>query len=185
MRLFLKIKHWQLFILFIGIFIITQVGLNFMPINRKLLLQLFNLPIILPVMIVLLLWLYVVGVNLYKTLPTNVKMNFTLFKIALLGSLLCTFFIGFFFIKLINSPIAENTPSHFSFFLSIIPFHLLSSLCILYCIYFNAKALKSVELKGEANLNEYIAEIILFAILGVGLWIIQPRINKIFEKPKS
>jgi hypothetical protein len=184
MRFFVKIKHWQLFILFIGIFITTLMSFDYMTIDRRVLYQLFNLPSILPVMLVLLSWLYVVGVNLYKISPVNLKMNLTMLKISLLVPILFAFFIGFLLIKLLRSPVPENTHLDFSFILLIFCFHFLSSLCILYGIYFTAKALKSVELKREANFNEYIVEIILLAFLVVGLWIVQPRINKIFDKAK-
>ena len=49
---------------------------------------------------------------------------------------------------------------------------------------FPAKTLKSIELKREARLSEYLGEFILMLILPIGIWALQPRVNKIIESKK-
>jgi hypothetical protein len=52
--------------------------------------------------------------------------------------------------------------------------------CILYAIYFNAKSLKSVELQRDVTFSDYAADFFLFLFFPIGIWFIQPRINRIF-----
>jgi len=53
--------------------------------------------------------------------------------------------------------------------------------CIFYCLYFVAKALKSVELQREVTFNDYAGEFFLFWFSPIGVWVLQPRINKLFD----
>jgi hypothetical protein len=49
-----------------------------------------------------------------------------------------------------------------------------------YTLWFNAKTFKSVELQREALIGDYIGEFFLLWYFPIGIWFIQPRINKIF-----
>ena len=64
----------------------------------------------------------------------------------------------------------------------IVPIHLFSMFCIFYCLYFNAKALKAVEWQRPVTFGDFAGEFFLLWFYPIGVWIIQPRVNKLFEK---
>jgi len=77
---------------------------------------------------------------------------------------------------------ADFGPLFFSPFLIIIPIHLFSMFCLFYCLYFVAKTLKTVELQREVSFNDFIAEFFLTWFFPIGVWILQPRINKMIKE---
>ena len=78
--------------------------------------------------------------------------------------------------------IIEALPSYFLATTIIRPFHLFSIFSSFYSFYIEAKLLKTVEIQQKAKINNYIREFILFWIFIIGIWFIQPRINRIFEQ---
>ncbi|RSK24693.1 hypothetical protein [Hymenobacter metallilatus] len=63
--------------------------------------------------------------------------------------------------------------------LAIVPLHLLSMGCIFYSLYYVARALRSVELQRPAQFAEFVGEFFLLWFYPVGIWFIQPRINRL------
>ncbi len=53
---------------------------------------------------------------------------------------------------------------------------------IIYTFYNVPKSLKTLELGRKANLTEFILDSILLFAFPIGIWFIQPRINKIYKK---
>lgn len=47
-----------------------------------------------------------------------------------------------------------------------------------------SKSLKSMELGREAVAKEYILDAILLFLLPIGIWFIQPRVNRLFNQTK-
>ena len=64
----------------------------------------------------------------------------------------------------------------------LIPLHLFSMFCMFYLLYFCSKTIKSIELKREALFGDYIGEFLLLWFFVIGIWIIQPKINKMVDK---
>jgi hypothetical protein len=54
--------------------------------------------------------------------------------------------------------------------------------CLFYCWKFIAKTLKIVELNRFVSRNEWFSDSVTFSFYPAGLWNLQPRVNKIFEK---
>jgi hypothetical protein len=77
--------------------------------------------------------------------------------------------------------IAGNEQFNPGIFAIIFPLHLFSMFCIFYCLYFIAKSLKSVELQRPVTFNDYAGEFVLIWFFPIGVWVIQPRINNIFN----
>lgn len=77
--------------------------------------------------------------------------------------------------------ISSGGEPNLAIFAFIAPLHLFSMFCMFYCGYFNAKALKAVETKKPVTFSDYVGEFFLIWFFPIGIWIIQPRINKIFE----
>lgn len=190
MKFFLQLKHWQLFVLLIGIPIALEfftVGFIFTAddVSSGLERFLHIFPILMLLYIgVLFGWLWSVGVFLSKKLPIDAPMPSGLFKGAVIIPTLYILFICWFIAKLMWGNemselfIEENLAV-------ILTAHFTSMACIFFIFYFNAKALKSVELQRTALLGDYISEFFLFWFFPVGLWFLQPRINKLLEEQNT
>ncbi len=55
---------------------------------------------------------------------------------------------------------------------------------LLYSISFPARILRTIELKRKVQFGDYFAEFFAFLFLPIGIWFIQPRINKMLEEAK-
>lgn len=51
----------------------------------------------------------------------------------------------------------------------------------LYFMMFPARALKSIEKGKKADISEYIGDFFLIIFLPIGIWFLQPRMNKVAE----
>ncbi|MBO9703592.1 MAG: hypothetical protein J7604_25535 [Sporocytophaga sp.] len=197
MNRFLKAKHWQLFLLTFGIPMIFQfviMGIMFGNIagggNPDPFLM-FNYMKFFPIMMIIFMgvffgWFWSVAIGLQKKVPDNVKMKVRKFRIL--------FFIPMIYILLISismggvvSGMAENVSKpNVIFILSIIgimvPLHLLSMFCIFYSLYFVAKTFKTVELQRAVSFSDFAGEFFMIWFYPIGIWIIQPKINKIMEE---
>jgi hypothetical protein len=60
--------------------------------------------------------------------------------------------------------------------------HFFSMFCLIYSLYFTAKTLKSAEMQREAHFSDYIGDFFLIWFFPVGIWFIQPRINRIVQE---
>ncbi|MBL7864186.1 MAG: hypothetical protein JNK10_04880 [Cyclobacteriaceae bacterium] len=197
-REFLKAKHWQLFLLMFAVPLLFQVFLMaslvtnlakgdppdptvFSPIMM-----------IFPLLIMLCVgtmfgWLWSVAIGLQPKVPSHIKMKVPKFKVL--------FFIPVTYIVIIMTgvmillsqpytPSENNQPNVGLIGLSmlvIIPLHLFSIFCIFYCLYFAAKTMMTAELQRETSFSDFAGEFFLFWFHPIGVWVIQPRINKLAE----
>jgi hypothetical protein len=167
MQIFLRLKHWQLF----GLFFIWQIVSIIASITEQTLMA-FITGLLFDV--IFFGWLYTLGANLNKRLPNKIKMNLILFKWFIVILIIYVVFYGMF---ISNFWLNKCTYS----IASILPFQFLAMFCMLYCFYFVAKSLKTVELQRPVTFNDYAGEFFLIMLFIIGIWFIQPRINKIFE----
>jgi len=65
------------------------------------------------------------------------------------------------------------------------PLVFISFLCVTCAMCFIAIMLNVVEKKEEAKLQNFIFDSILLMLWPIGLWIIQPRVNRIFSNEKK
>lgn len=126
-------------------------------------------------------WFYTLGTSLHKKLPTEAPMNLARFKFFLLIPVAYMIFLPLYMFGLFTDTSQGNQPGLFDFAV-ILPLHLFSMFCIFYCLYFNAKALKSVELNKAVTFSDFAGEFFLIWFFPIGIWIIQPRINKLFDQ---
>jgi len=186
MDIFLRLKHWQLFILLmIAPFFVQLVGMTVLVTSHG------SAMIFAAFMLIMFLfvgiffgWLYVLGVNLNKKLPGMVKMNLTKFKWFLFTLVVYMVIIWVFmsvhFEYMLDSG-ETNSVDLTGGFAVILPLHFFSMFCIFYCLFFIAKSLKAVERQRPVTFSDYAGEFFLIWFFPIGVWIIQPRINKIFE----
>ena len=126
-------------------------------------------------------WFYALATNLHKKLPGTVKMNLAKYKLFLFIPAVYILLICIFIFAFINIAIDQEVGLEPAIFALIIPLHLFSLFCLFYCLYFNAKALKAVELQRPVTFGDYAGEFFLIWFYPIGIWIIQPRINKLFD----
>ncbi|MCR9252168.1 MAG: hypothetical protein NXI20_17205 [bacterium] len=198
MKALLKAKHWQLFLLTYGIPIFLQIvfmasmfssfAMNpneppeFFTYGGGVI---FGLLIIMAILSngILLAWMWTVATRLQNYLPEDVNMKIGRFKVFFVIPfayiVLFVLGIGVLFLT-IDSGFKPNSP--FYLFFLIIPLHLFAMFCIFHNIYFIAKTIKSVELQREAKVEEYLGEFFLVWFYLIGVWILQPKINKWVEE---
>jgi hypothetical protein len=182
-------KHWQLFVLLVGFPIFFEFLMAAaMILTRDAETIAYYVPVLIVLMVVcmgsLFMWYYTLGTNLYKLLPATARMNLTVFKIFLFTPViyivgLCLSIAGMF----LSGAFAAGSGPHPALFLLIFPLHLFSMFCIFYCMWFIAKSLKAAELQKPVTAGDYIGDFLLLWFYFVGVWFIQPRINRLFYPP--
>jgi hypothetical protein len=182
MRKFLTLKHWQLFVLLVGTPVIFQfILIGYAIFSRDPRAIFYFFPVMMILFVGLLFgWLYSLGTNLFKKLPVTEKMSLTRFKIFLFiyaGYIISIMVFMFGIFSAVSSGSRPNPAVIFAF---IIPIHLFAMFCSLYCLYFTGKALKAVELQKPVTFSDYVGEFFLLWFFPIGIWIIQPRINRLF-----
>ena len=188
MKFLLRAKHWQLFIILFGIPFLAQfvfIGSVISHIESEGSFTTF--PIVFPIVMVVWTgiffgWLYVTGINLYKKLPSTVTMSLKLFKIFIAIPVIYILFICVFVFGFFDSSVLNGATPGAGIFLFIVPIHLFSMFCIFYCLYFVSKCLKAVEWQRPVTFSDYAGEFFLIWFFFIGVWLIQPRINKLFNE---
>ncbi len=185
-KLFLKAKHWQLFILMVGLpFLFQIITIVYVIAMDNPLFAFSTFPIFMLLYASIFFgWFWSIGVGLHKFLPEHHNLNLKKFKTF--------FFIPLLYITLLMFAMmsfgmfADFPPPDNKFALSlivIIPLHLFSMFCMFYMLYFCSKTIKSIELNREVDFSDYAGEFFLLWFYIIGIWILQPKINKIyFEK---
>jgi hypothetical protein len=187
MKRFLHLKHWQLFFLLFGIPLFLQLVFIvniFMTQNAQGVLIIF--PVIMTIYTgIYFVWFYALGTNLNWKLPLSVNMNLKRFKIFLLIPFVYNLVFSFFiFFAGFNRIVTNGQPANIGLMgltVLIIPIHLFSMFCIFYCLYFVAKSLKTVESQKPVIFGDFAGEFFLIWFFPIGVWIIQPRINRLFS----
>jgi len=185
--IFLKAKHWQIFLLTFGLpFLIPLImmPLTIMGNDPMILVNVF--PVVLVLFIGGLLgWFWAIGVGLQNKIPSYLQMKVGRFKTFLLIPLayisLILAFMGFSIAGYIEN---QQTPSIGMIVVLasvLVLLHLFSMFCLFYCMYFVAKTLKTVELQKEVLFSDFAGEFFIVWFFPIGIWIIQPKINKIIE----
>jgi hypothetical protein len=195
---FLRVKHWQLFLLTFGplivfkLFVMALVFLN-PGVNSN-----FNhafmataLQLVLAVLIFFLFgvffgWFWAVAIGLQHVLADNVKMKTTVFKIFFL---IAFGYILFLALAGATARIFANSGSYdglsgelldlligaigLLFFVAIFG--------IFYIIYFAAKTFKTVQLQRETTFSDFVGEFFMICFYPIGIWFLQPKINEAIE----
>lgn len=178
MRVLLRLKHWQLFLITWGI----PIAINVYTFSRpSLMVKLF--PLMMLVFIIGIFgWIWAISTQLHKKLPQDAKLNLRSFKaifsVPIFYTLAITLWMGYqFYFRF-----PEGSPHMGSFILIIALLHFVSMVCILIGLRFAAQTLRSVELGRLANFSDYAVEFFLIWFSPVGFWILQPRLNKLIEQ---
>ena len=162
MERFLRLKHWQITILLLLGILTSNIEIT----------NAHTLSLIIKLLGIFIYMSYplIIGISLQNYLPRNIELNINLFQI---NSFICIVFYAAVMI------IADGKEMTFSG-LAAVPFFYVFY-AFIHFLGFPAKTLKTIELKKKASLGEYIGDFFLIVFLPLGIWFLQPRINKIIE----
>ena len=192
-NLFLKAKHWQLFIALLGIPLLFQCYMFFTmfadiashnPENAEQILNTFSLfPLIMiPFTFVFFSWFWSITIGLQKKIPLELRLNTKRFKFFFFFPLVYILFLTLF----ISSAFYGLNPEKLQFggwiVAIILPLHLFSMFCMFYIMYNVAKTIKTAELQRKVSFEDIIGEFFMLWFYIVGIWIIQPRLNKLVKE---
>lgn len=197
MNIFLKAKHWQIFLLsfilpfIIYIIMVVTLVSNFMNMQRGIsnapdTYMIYRLFTIFPIIILIFMgvlygWFWSVAVLLQKKVPEGIMMKIKKFKIFFFYNILymLLFMSSFFFMFRAINFVEYIGPS---FMLYILPFHFFAMFCSFYMLYFVAKTFKTVELQREVKFSDFAGEFFMIWFYPIGIWILQPKINKMIDE---
>jgi hypothetical protein len=173
-------KSWQTFSLVFGFPLAAQFFLMFFIVdsNNPDPQAIFKImPIFTFVfMVIFLSWFWGLGTGLNKYVAEEIRPSPNLFKFGLIYS---GVYIILFLVVMMdfsnNNMIAESIAIIF-------PLHMLSMVCMFYGLYFISKNLVMAERNNKVKFSSFSREFFLIWFLPIGIWFIQPRINKLYEK---
>ena len=103
---------------------------------------------------------------------SSLKLNIHIFRFAIIFPTLYLFMAPPFFLSS-SSPVLESIE---------LSLHLLALCCLLYVFYSVSRSFVTVE-KGDAvTLNDYALTLLVLFFSFVGIWLIQPRINRLYAR---
>lgn len=190
--LFLKAKHWQLFILFFGLPFVLNIFLmaymvrgfannaEFTPGWAFA----FVVPVIVIAMASVMLWTWSMAIGLQPRLPEGITMKVKKFKFFFFFPIVYILIFLSFFFFMFGSAMTGTEPDGFMIygFFIIFPVHLFAMFCMFYTIYFAAKTIKTIEIMMPAKFGDFAGEFFMLWFYPIGVWIIQPRVNKIVNQ---
>ena len=198
--LFLKAKHWQLFALMLGIPLLYQVYFmsqiwrfqaqpesvegeeGFTEVLNEEFIQFdFFFPLIMISFSLLIFgWFWSIAIGLQKKIPKGIEMKVKTFKVLFFFPLVYIILLMVYLTGLFNG---MGTPRFLGggwFIAIILPLHLFSMFCIFYSIRFAARTIKTAELQRKIGFGDFAGEFFLLWFYFVGIWIIQPKVNKLY-----
>lgn len=183
MEFFLRAMHWQIFTLLI---IIPAVLLIFLFANNDIDLMLILSPALgLLYIIVFFGWLWAIGTKLHNKVLASRRSNLMVFKVVLLIPIIYVLGISIYISMHIMGLVPNDSPPLFfikNIIRDVFPLHMLSMFCLFYAFWNNAKTIKSIELQRPVSFSDFSEDIFLLWFFPIGIWIVQPRVNKIIEE---
>ncbi len=199
--IFLRAKHWQLFVPLVVIPFITSiifgVAVAIIMLGHRVqrpedAIWIFYF---FPILFVLcgfiqFAWFWNVLTKLSKLVTIRVKFPTRRIKlfffIPIIYLCLLPFFIAFVVEKTaVSEPSVDEMLQLGILGIVVFILHFFSIFCILHTIYFAAKTIRSAELQRNARFSTFVGDFFLIWIFPVGVWFVQPRINALIEKANN
>jgi hypothetical protein len=177
-RFFLRAPNWKIFLLLFLLYFFSIFfgfanisgpahSLSVKDLGKPMFLSIFFMMM---TMLCVLGWEWSLGSFLSRATHPLLSMKTRFFHFAVAyPAVYCIFFLAFFM-----SPDTR-------FFGIIIPFHLFAMYCLFYVLYFVSKSLVLAETSKPVSFYDYAGPFFLIWVFPVGIWIIQPRINRLYE----
>lgn len=176
MTFFLKTPHWGLFLL---LFVLPIIGLPFTMfgvfLGSTLILAIIYFLFVFMPLALFICWVFSVGQLLYHSLEStdNQEVSDKLLRFNFYYTLLYMALIYILAFVTFNSDIVSAP--------LFLPLNLYVIFCLFYGFYFVSRSLAIIEGKG-ANIGDYIGYFFLVWFFPIGVWIIQPKINRLYQE---
>ena len=179
----LRLKHWQLFSLIVVlplVLILSDGTLSLSPESQgsKSAISILGFALSFGF---LLGWFYALGTGLHAKVTSSVKLGLGIFKAAVLIPTAYCLVVCIFMLLGVGS---RSSQFHMTgaFIGAFVILHLLSLASMFYLLFFVAKEMKAVEFNRSGSFSDFAGEFFLTWFWPIGIWVIQPRINKLFAK---
>jgi hypothetical protein len=173
--LFLRAKHWQIFLVLFGGMSVGQVAMiGSMATTAGAPEGIVRINPLIAVITGLLMssflgWFWSMGSFLSSIVQPALKLKMGFFRFALFyAAIYLPVFMVLF--QSLNPTVSAV----------IMPFHFFAMYCIFYLLYFVSKSLVLVETGKAASFYDYAGPFFLIWFFPIGVWIIQPRINRLY-----
>lgn len=184
MEIFLKAKHWQIFLIIVGIPILIEVLDTFIVVSgageaftfRAILRFLLIIPFI-----TFYFWVYSVGYLLNKRIKDELNTRTGYFALSVWTSAFSLFFLSIFSFFVWDDweqLLVETTFTYVAF--GIVVFLALATLLL--AISYVAKTLVRAERNADVKSMDFYGEFVMILFFPIGIWLLQPRINEIHAK---
>ena len=113
-----------------------------------------------------------IGITMNKNLNNDLRKNTGFFKISMIfvGIYIIVFICGFIY--------TASHPAPANFFVKIVPFHAVTMILVACNVFFAARSLKTYEKQREVKAEELLFDLFMILLFPVGIFFLQPRINK-------
>jgi len=181
MSTFLHMKHWQVAGICFGLPLLL-----FMVKLEILRMDIYDWPDPTPFGAIIgglagIYWFYVVGTQLNRRIPETTRLRLFPFRASLF---LLLFGLVSAFGPMSLLPVYPGALDMMDFswhYLLSTPICALIGVSWFYASYFVSKGLRTVETGQPVRFMEYFADFVSVVYIGVGIWLVQPRINRIFR----
>ena len=179
MKLFLLMKSWQVFGLVVVLPFVFQsiVMTKIMSSNLIDPKEIFDilLYMMLGFMAIFMTWFWSLGTGLNNLIKPEIRPSSKFFRFGIIYSALYMILFMFFMSRLIDQ---EKMGSMMGF---VFPLHLFAMFCMFYGLYFIAKNLVMAEKNEVVKFDDFSGPFFLIWFFPIGIWFVQPRINKLIS----
>jgi hypothetical protein len=166
-RFFVRAHHWQVLALLIGLSFITDI-------TEIVVIWTYPKTVALIAAelrwICFVLWFWSLGSFLNSVAKSNLRLSLPFLRLALVYPLV---YMGIFQII----PFERLT---LGYNLAIVPFHLFAMFCVFFDLNFVSKSLALAERGRAVSFYDYAGSFFLLCCFPLGIWFIQPRINRLY-----
>ena len=171
-KFIVKAKHWQIFALLVAVTVGKElIEMQFLSGNID---EIWDDIFYIFYLAAITSWPFIVGISINNKFSLSYKVHFRLFIVT------CILLISALAVIRLSTPFLE-TPAFLNNTVGVISFIVCSILSISILYGYPSKALKAAETKGDVGVNDYFNYIFFMIFWPIGVWFIQPRVNKIFK----
>ena len=181
--LFLRAKHWQIFLLLVGVGFVGDVVAIASSISVTAQSPEVFGKIGLPLGFVMTLfmfcflgWFWSMGSFLSSIVQPPLRLKTGFFRFALVYPGLYIFVFMALFLSTTTNP---------ALLAIILPLHFLAMFCMFYDLYFVSKSLVLAETNKPVSFYDYAGPFFLIWFFPIGVWFTQPRINRLYAERKN
>ena len=176
-NVFLRAKHWQMFLLlfaaptiaeFSAIGVIPARILSWRDLGAG---GIFFLGMMVLYLLCFLAWFWSMGLFFRSIVKAELRMETRFFRFALIYPVV---YVPVFFLLVIPD---TGVPVWV-----ILPLHLACMVCLFYLVYFVSKNLVLAEAGKQVSFYEYAGPFFLLWFFPIGVWIVQPKVNQLYEE---